>query len=150
MAEILEAKDRIDDLLFIAGHLIDLLEKENLALKQSRIDLVQDSIDQKVKLSRAYEIRVLGMKKSDQDLSDIEPALLEELKNQSKRLQELVEINAKELKISLDTSKMFMGIVADSVKASTPSAGTYGANGSDGVAHGANAKSASLAIDENL
>ena len=54
MAEVLDPKSRVDDLLFIAGHLIDLLETENIALKASKLDVVESLIEQKTKLSRAY------------------------------------------------------------------------------------------------
>jgi len=151
MAEILEVKDRVDDLLFIATHLIEILEKENKALSQGDINLVQELVDQKVKLSRAYEIRVLGMQQSDQDYSEVDPALIEELKTLSTRLQELVEINANELKINIEVGKRYMDAVAQGVKAATPNAGTYGAKGTSGVdALGSKATTASIAIDENL
>ena len=150
MAEVLDSKSRVDDLLFIAGHLIDLLETENVALKASKLEVVESLIEQKTKLSRAYEMRVLGMQKSEQDFSDIEPVLLEELKTQSARLQELVEINAQELEVSIATGKRYMDVVAESVKQSAPSAGTYGSNGTKRHDVQEKAKPSSLAINENL
>ena len=150
MAEVLDSKSRVDDLLFIAGHLIDLLETENIALKASKLDVVESLIEQKTKLSRAYEMRVLGMQKSEQDFSDVEPVLIEELKTQSARLQELVEINAQELEISIATGKRYMEVVAESVKQAAPSAGTYGSNGTKSHDVQEKAKPSSLAINENL
>jgi len=151
MAEVLDPKDRLDDLLFIARHLIEILEQENIALEKDRMDLIHQSLDQKTKLSRAYEIRVIGLQQSGQDFSDIEPVLVEELKQQSDRLQELVEINERELKIKLDVGKMYVDVIAESVKSATPSAGTYGSRGAtDKLASGEKVKSAPIAIDENL
>ncbi|HEY9164308.1 MAG TPA: hypothetical protein VIN57_06830, partial [Magnetovibrio sp.] len=77
MVEVLDAKTRISDLLFIATHLIDVLEQENAALAHNRVDAVRNLLDQKTKLSRAYEIRVLGLIKSPDDLDDVEPAEIE-------------------------------------------------------------------------
>jgi len=151
MAEILEAKERIEDLLFIAKHLIEILEQENAALVEGRNSVVGDLVDQKTKLSRAYEIRVLGMDQPDQDYSKVEPALIEELKTLSSRLQELVVINERELKINIEVGKRYMDVVAESVKAATPNAGTYGAQGtSEREEHNRKSKTASFAIDENL
>lgn len=151
MAEVLDPKDRIDDLLFIAGHLIEILEQENAALAKNDLAVISSLVDQKTKLSRAYEIRVLGMEKSDQGLATVAPALLEELRRQSERLQDLVIINERVLKVSIETGKRFMAVVSDSVREATPSAGTYGSNGSARVpTNSTKTKSASIAIDENL
>jgi|GEM_PF-868756 len=151
MAEVLEAKERIDDLLFIAQNLIKILEQENKALTEGRNNVVQDLLEQKIKLSRAYEIRVLGMDQPDQDYSEVDPILMEKIKDLSLRLQELVEINANELKINIEVGKRYMNVVASSLKAATPSAGTYGARGiPEQDAHVNKAKMSSFSIDENL
>jgi len=47
MAEVLDEKTRVEDLLFIAGHLIKLLEQENAALSHNRIDKVKELLEQK-------------------------------------------------------------------------------------------------------
>lgn len=151
MVEVLDPKTRVDDLLFIASHLIDILEQENTALAHNRVDVVNELVEQKVKLSRAYEIRVMGLEHSGQDFAGVEPALLQELKDQSDRLQALVEINAKELKVGIETGRRYMDVLAESVKTATPSAGTYSSSGASAFASlGKKAKSASVAVDENL
>lgn len=151
MVEVLDAKTRVDELLFIANHLIEILEQENTALAHSRLDVVSELVDQKVKLSRAYEIRALGLQHSGQKFDDVDPALIKQLKDQSEQLQALVEINAKELKIGIEIGNRYMDIMADIVKTATPSAGTYSANGASGIgALGTKSKSASVAIDETL
>lgn len=151
MVEVLDPKTRVDDLLFIASHLIDILEQENTALAHNRVDVVNELVEQKVKLSRAYEIRVMGLEHSGQDFAGVEPALIQELKDQSERLQALVEINAKELKVGIETGRRYMDVLAESVKTATPSAGTYSANGKTAFASlGKKAKSAAVAVDENL
>lgn len=151
MAEVLDSQTRVDDLLFIAGHLIDVLEQENVALTHNRMDLMHGLVEQKVKLSRAYEIRVLGLAKVPDSLSGVEPALVEELKRQASRLEELIEVNARELSIGIETGRRFMDVLSESVKNATPTAGTYGATGASGMdAMPKNIKTASLAIDEQL
>lgn len=151
MAEVLEAQDRIEDLLFIATHLIKILEQENKALEDGKIEVVHELLDQKSKLSRAYEIRVLGLEQSGQDLSKVDRPLLEDLQKHSDRLHELVEINKRDLSIRIDVSTLYMDMIADSVKAATPSAGTYSSNGNANIdALGSKTKSPSFAFDENL
>ncbi|PHS78757.1 MAG: hypothetical protein COB59_05450 [Rhodospirillaceae bacterium] len=151
MAEILEAKERVDDLVFIAGHLIEILEKENLALQEHDYEVVRSLIEQKTKLSRAYEIRVLGMEKSEQKLNGIDAAVIDHLRQQSIKLQTLVETNAKMLDVNIKTGKLYMNVLADSVKSSSRNADTYSSRGfsSDDSMNGKN-NGASFAIDENL
>lgn len=147
----MDAMTRVDELLFITSHLIDILERENAALALGQHASVAELIEQKAKLSRAYEIRVLGMGQADEDYSEVEPALIEALKQQGDRLNELMEVNARELSIGIDTSRRFMEVLSQSVKNATPTAGTYGANGASGLdALPQKGHTASVAIDEQL
>lgn len=151
MAEALDAQTRVDELLFIAGHLIGILEKENAALVHNHFDVVNTLLDQKTKLSHAYEIRVLGFEHAEDPLEGIEPKIISELKAQGIRLQELITVNVRELKIGIETSKRFMDVLAQSVKNATFDVGTYGACGRTGPdASPQNRNAAALAIDENL
>jgi hypothetical protein len=151
MAEVLDEKTRVDDLLFISGHLIEILEQENIALTHNHLNVVNELLDQKTRLSRAYEIRGLGLRNSDHNFDGVDPDLLKKLKDQSERLQALVEINARELKIGVEVGRRYMDVLAESVKTATPSAGTYSASGTSAFAAlGKKAVSPSVAIDENL
>lgn len=151
MAKVLDPQTRIDDLLFIASHLVELLEQENVALAHNRIDVIHELVDQKVKLSRAYEIRVLGLEKSPNSLDGIDEAQIEELKRYGDQIEELIEVNAKELSINIDVGNRFMAVLTESVKVATPSAGTYDSTGSAGMnASSRNKQIASLAINKQL
>ena len=151
MAEVLDPQTRMDDLLFIAGHLIDVLEQENDALERNRYDQLRELVDQKTRLSRAYEIRVLGLAKTPDALEGVDQVLIDELKQRGDRIQELIEINARELSINIQVGRRFMEVLSETVKDATPTAGTYGANGAAGAtALSKNTKSASVAIDEQL
>lgn len=151
MAEVLDPQTRIDDLLFIASRLIEILEQENVALAHNHLDVIHELVDQKVKLSRAYEIRVLGLKKSPNSLTGVDKTQIEELKRYGDQIEELIEINARELSINIDVGKRFMDVLTESVKVATPSAGTYNSTGSAGLnASSRNKKMASLAINKQL
>lgn len=151
MTEVLDPQTRVDELLFLGSHLIELLERENVALANQDLGPVREMVEQKTMLSRAYELRVLGMEQSGQDFSDIDPDQIAALKAQSERLEELVEINAKNLKIGLETGRRFMEVLADTVKTAEHPAGTYNNNGgTDTPLIGKQTTTASVAIDENL
>ena len=149
----MDAGKRIEDMLFITTNLAELLEEENAALKSSRLDIVSGLLERKTTLSRAYEIRVFGMKQ-EQDTAEYDEADLaniERLHEVGERVAELIIENEKTLKIALEVSRRFMDCVADSVKQATPGTGAYAANGVVGKqTHVAQKQAASLALDETL
>jgi len=153
----MDAGKRIDDLLFITNGLADLLEQENAALQSSRLDIVQSLLERKTTLSRAYEIRVFGMKQELEheheqvpyDEEDI--ANIDRLTEVGQRVAVLIEENEKLLKVALEVSRRFMACVADSAKHATPGTGAYSANGNVGPNASAVQKQAtSMALDETL
>ncbi|MBL4615580.1 MAG: hypothetical protein JKY27_11995 [Magnetovibrio sp.] len=146
----MDAAKRIDDLLFITTELIELLEQENAALLNKDLAVINQLLDRKLALSRAYEIRFFGLKNSEDDMSEIDPALIEVLKERSVRLDQLVDINSKALKVGVETGKRFMSVLSESVKTATPSAGTYGADGMAGASSRPSAQTASVAYDKVL
>lgn len=147
----MDPQTRIDDLLFIVTNLNEVLQLENEALEQGRHGQVSELVEQKVKLSRAYEVRVLGMKYADDSYVGVAPVALASLKEQGERLNALIEINERELSIGLETSRRFIEVISDTVKAETPSAGTYGCDGAVGLTGPANRKkTASIAINKEL
>jgi len=151
----MDAAKRIDDLLFITNGLADLLEQENAALHSNRLDIVRSLLERKTTLSRAYEIRVFGMKQEQdheqaqytkQDLENID-----RLQEVGERVAVLIEENEKVLKIALEVSRRFMACVADSAKNATPGTGAYSASGNVGPnASTVQKQATSLALDETL
>ncbi|HEY9078894.1 hypothetical protein [Magnetovibrio sp.] len=151
----MDAGKRIDDLLFITNGLADLLEQENAALRSNRLDVVQNLLERKTTLSRAYEIRVFGMKQEleheQAQYDEVDHANLERLKDVGARVAVLIEENEKMLKVALEVSRRFMACVADSAKHATPGTGAYSAKGDVGTqASIAHKQATSLALDETL
>lgn len=147
----MEATERVQDLLFITTELNNLLEKENAALRIKDMGVINELLDRKMALSKAYEIRYFGLQQSEEGFSGVDSALIEQLKEQSTRLDRLVEINAKTLHVGVSAGQHFMNILADSVQTATPNAGTYGANGQSGVRPGDVKKQcSSIAFDREL
>lgn len=151
MAEVLDPQTRVDDLFFIAENLIDTLEKENAALERNQLGVVLELAEQKERLSRAYEVRVYGLQQSDAPFEGVDPEQMQELRELSTRLEDLVETNSRVLNVELQASRRFMDVLAQSVQAASVTTGAYGSNGAADAASAApNAKRTAIAIDENL
>jgi len=151
----MDAGKRIDDLLFITNGLADLLEQENAALHSNRLDIVQSLLERKTTLSRAYEIRIFGMKQEleleQAQYDEVDIANIDRLTEVGQRVAVLIEENEKLLKVALEVSRRFMACVADSAKHATPGTGAYSANGDVGLNASAVQKQAtSMALDETL
>jgi len=149
----MDADKRLEDLLFITTELVELLEKENVALKTNRLDVVQDLIERKTMLCRAYEIRVFGLKQED-DKEAYDEALkgkVQRLTEVGARVETLIIENERMLKVALEVSRRFMDCVADSVQQNAPNTGAYSAHGAVGISGKVDKKqAASLALDETL
>lgn len=149
----MDASKRIEDLLFITNNLADLLEEENTALANHRLDIVQGLLERKTALSRAYEIRVFGMKQEQANAAYDEADLenIERLNGVGARVAALIEENEKTLKVALEVSRRFMACVADSAKHIAPGTGAYSPKGAIGGSTPAVRKqAASMALDETL
>jgi len=151
----MDAGKRIEDMLFITNSLADLLEQENAALQSNRLDLVQSLLERKTTLSRAYEIRIFGMKQEFEheqaQYDEVDRANIDELTEVGQRVAALIDENEKMLKVALEVSRRFMACVADSAKQATPGTGAYSASGRTGVNAMPNQKqAASMALDETL
>jgi len=149
----MDAGKRIEDLLFITNNLADLLEEENTALANNRLDIVQGLLERKTALSRAYEIRVFGMKQEQTDAAydEVDLENIERLSEIGARVATLIAENEKTLKVALEVSRRFMACVADSAKHITPGTGAYSPNGAIGANTPAvRRQAASMALDETL
>ena len=151
----MDAGKRIDDLLFITNGLADLLEQENAALHSNRLDIVRSLLERKTTLSRAYEIRVFGMKQEleheQAQYDEVDLANIDRLTEVGQRVAVLIDENEKMLKIALEVSRRFMACVADSAKLAVPGTGAYSASGRTGATTTATQKQApSMALDETL
>ena len=149
----MDAGKRIEDLLFLTTELAKLLEEENVALKNNQLDTVRGLLERKTTLSRAYEIRVFGLKQEDAEAEYDEAAKanIERLNEIGARVAELIIENEKMLKVALEVSRRFMECIADSTRQAAPGTGAYSSSGLVGASTPAGQKqAASLALDETL
>lgn len=124
------AEGKLRDLIIISSSLIKLLEKENRALRDQKPQEVAALLEEKTKLARAYESRIKGLQEKPDALAEADAELRERLKLVGEKVADLMEENAKLLKIALSVSRRVMDTVADAVKSVNAGTGAYGANGS--------------------
>ena len=122
---------RVDDLIFISEHLIRLLHKENVALVGQDNTTVAALLDEKDALCRAYEQRALVLSKFSDELRDeeIEQDRIELVRDMGAQINTLIEENANLLRAAIEANSLVMSLVAQAVRETQSSAGTYGANG---------------------
>lgn len=127
----MDASKRVGDLIAISRQLADLLNQENQALRDHQPDRVQVLLDQKDELSRAYESRVSGLAEhvSAEEMKTVDLTLRDQLRILGREIQTLSAENAGLLQIAMEVNRRVLHGVADAVKASQPSAGTYSNTG---------------------
>ncbi|MGE5545646.1 MAG: flagellar protein FlgN [Solirubrobacterales bacterium] len=118
-----------EDLVWCCTNLCDLLEVENEALARHDASTVHELSENKAALARIYEQTVLPLAE-DPSLADaLEPEQREELTELGRRLQELVEANARMLKAEMEARQRLMDAVVSAVKSNSNQNVTYGRRG---------------------
>ena len=142
---------RVNDLIVITGRLADLLERENVALREKQNKELNEILDEKVTLGRVYESRIMGLTEDPEALDNVDKELLERLRGIGEKVNGLIEDNAKMLKIAIEANRRVVNLIAESVKASVPSAGTYSPTGATGTQdHRAAPKNVAISVDHTL
>ncbi|MGH6660809.1 MAG: flagellar export chaperone FlgN [Rhodospirillales bacterium] len=147
----MDPTNRVNDLIVITGRLADLLERENDALRNRRSKELNEILDEKVTLGRVYESRIMGLTEAADALDEVDPELRERLRGVGDKVNGLIEENAKLLKIAIEANRRVVNLIAEAVKASVPSAGTYsptGAAASQG--HRAAPRNVAISVDRTL
>ncbi len=118
-----------DDIVWACANLCDLLEVENEALANHDIQTVRELADNKSALARIYEQSVLPMAEDPSLADELEPEQKDELTELGRRLQGLVEENARRLKAEMEAAERLMDAVANAVKTGATSTCKYGKTG---------------------
>jgi len=127
----MDMNQRIDDLIFISEHLIALLHKENVALVNKDHSTVEALIEEKDALCRAFEQRALVITKFSAELKDaeVDADRVQLVRDMGLEIAELIAKNSDLLRAAIEANSMVMSLVAQAVRETQPSAGTYGASG---------------------
>lgn len=147
----MDPTNRVNDLIVITGRLADLLERENDALRNRRNQELTEILDEKVTLGRVYESRIMGLTEEEDALESVDPELRERLRGVGEKVNGLIEENAKLLKVAIEANRRVVNLIAEAVKASVPSAGTYSPTGATGTDdHRAAPKNVAISVDHTL
>ena len=144
--------NRVNDLIVITNRLAELLERENNALRNKENKELNEILDEKVTLGRVYESRIMGLAEASAEAIDsVDLELRDRLGGLGKKVNDLIEDNAKLLKIAIESNRRAVNLIAEAVRDSVPSAGTYSATGTTGAPeHHAAPKNVAISVDHTL
>ncbi len=147
----MDINNRVNDIIVITSRLIELLEKENDALRNQRTNEVHELLDEKTTLSRVYETRFMGLIEQEGAMDEVDPDLREQLGEIGTTINALIEDNSRLLKVAIEANRRVVELVAEAVRETSPNAGTYGANGTTGIDRRlAATNGATLSLDQTL
>ncbi len=146
----MDPTNRVNDLIVITNRLADLLGRENEALNNRKYSEINEILDEKVTLGRVYESRIMGLTDEPAALKAVDADLRAQLRGLGEKVNELIEKNATLLKIGIEANRRVVNMIAEAVKASVPSAGTYSASGATGVEQHAPSKNVAITVDHTL
>ena len=146
----MDPTNRVNDLIVITNRLADLLTRENDALGNRKYSKINEILDEKVTLGRVYESRIMGLTDDPAALKEVDADLRDQLRSLGEKVNGLIEENAQLLKIGIEANRRVVNMIAEAVKASVPSAGTYSANGAAGVEQHAPSKNVAITVDHTL
>lgn len=146
----MDPTNRVNDLIVITNRLGDLLARENDALVNRRYSEINEILDEKVTLGRVYESRIMGLTDDPAALKEVDTDLRGQLRGLAEKVNGLIEENATLLKIGIEANRRVVNMIAEAVKASVPSAGTYSATGAAGFEQHAPSKNIAITVDHTL
>ncbi|MBF0324012.1 hypothetical protein [Magnetospirillum moscoviense] len=137
-----------DDIVWACTNLCDLIEFENEALERHDVATIRELSANKSSLARIYEQSIAPMRDDPSLAEALEPEQKEDLLALGKRLQVLVEENAKRLKIEMEVRQMLMDSMVSAAKANATQTTHYSKSGAFSAA--ATGEPNSLAFNKTL
>lgn len=145
-----DMNQQIDDLIFICERLNTLLLKENAALDAKNMDAVDELLEEKELLCRAYESRGRPLIDHGKELAEADPNLRNRLRDLVYEVEVNMRINTRRLSVEVAASRHFFDTLADAVRENTPKSGVYGGNGRVSGEVVTAPKGVPLSIDQSL
>ena len=125
-----EINEKIANLLDIIDEFIALVDAENEALQDYKVEIVGSLYEKKTKVVAAYRSMSAFFIKNQQYLADVDAELKVELKEASKELDDVLKENELLLKTRMETSKNVMNTIINIAKVTNNrNATSYGAHG---------------------
>ena len=130
----MDPTQRVKDLIIICQRLMELLTQENAFLRGRQPAAIEQLLDDKGALCRAYETRVAGMLANREQLAAVEPESRERLRGLGDKVNALIAENARLLEVAMEAHRRVMQVIADAVSSSQPGPSTYAPAGRAGDA----------------
>jgi len=146
----MEPTNRINDLIVISNRLVDVLQRENEALSNRNYSEINEILEEKVTLGRVFESRIMGLSDDQTDLNQVNEELRDQLRVLGKKVDTMINSNSELLKIGIEANRRVVNMIAEAVKASVPSAGTYATNGANAVVQPGASRNVAISIDHSL
>lgn len=147
----MDAKKRMTDLINVTGRLIDVLERENVLLRERRHGELNLLLDEKETIARVYQARVMGLQENPDQLQDAEEGDRAQLKELAHRVDELMNENARMLEAAMHASKRIVELVAEAIRDTSNPSGTYSQKGSTSVSpNKGGARNSAISLDQTL
>lgn len=147
----MDPEKRMADLISITSRLVDVLERENAILKERRHNDLADLLDEKETIGRVYQARIMGLQEDPEQLKDVDETERLKLKDLAHTVDTLVSQNARMLEAAMYASKRIVEMVAEAVRDSTNTSGTYSQRGSTQMPVGkSEVRSGAISLDQTL
>jgi hypothetical protein len=126
----MDMNEKTETLMTVIERLTGLLASENKNLSDRNVGAVGESVEEKDKLCKAFELLVRGLVKDGANIDEVETDLREELHSVGSQLKELVDNNVTSLKRAINANERLMDAVRSAAIECTPKAGSYTDSGS--------------------
>jgi flagellar biosynthesis/type III secretory pathway chaperone len=137
-------------LIDVAKRLCAVLAKENEALAARRAKEVEALIEEKTTLTRVYEQNMQALAQAPDLVARAEPEVREELKGIALRLDELVKVNGRVLKASLEANQRVLKAVIEAAKRRETKNAIYDKAGSVSVGRRKGLQTVSVSVNRTL
>ena len=147
----MDPEKRMADLISITSRLVDVLERENAILKERRHNDLADLLDEKETIGRVYQARIMGLQEDPEQLKDVDETERLKLKDLAHSVDKLVSENARMPEAAMYASKRSVEMVAEAVRDTTNSSGTYSQQGSTQMPmNKSEVRSGAISLDQTL
>jgi len=140
----------VDDLIFICERLNTLLIKETAAIDNRDTSALDDMLEEKEVLCRAYESRGRPLIDNNARLNEVDEAMRTSLRDLVYEIEINMRNNTRRLAIEIEANKRFFDVLADAARDHTPKAGVYSGNGKVSREVVSAPKGIPLSIDQTL
>ncbi|MGB8274239.1 MAG: hypothetical protein WCF16_03105 [Alphaproteobacteria bacterium] len=115
----------VDDLITITGRLVVLMTKEIEHIRVHRVREIEGLQPEKASLARAYETIVRELRRQPGALTDLAPAIKQELAVKAQEFQRLLLTNEAALRAAKEVNAKVLKAIADAVVAAQNETGGY-------------------------